>query len=283
MSPSPVHSGKKRGTIIAIGGAEKKAPGATIIQYFVDLCGGRRGKIAVIPTASELRDTGKRYEQLFKSSGIGAAESIQVRYRDDCESEKNLKILEGADGIFITGGNQLRLSTVLGGTAIAKSLRKLNAQGVHIAGTSAGAAFIPEHMIATGGHGPSPKAGMVTMAPGLGLTNKVVIDQHFRQRDRLGRLLTALAYNPFAVALGVDEDTASIITADNIVEVLGSGSVTVVDPGSLHASSIDFAKRREAVCILGMKLHVLVEGATFSLDTRVPTAPERQPVDDAAS
>src|SRR6185436_17348471 len=116
--------------------------------------------------------------------------------------------------------------TAIGGTAVAKQLRAMNARGVHIAGTSAGAAFLPEHMIAFGDEGGTPRAGSVQLAPGLGLTNQILVDQHFRQRDRLGRLLAALAYNPFPVGLGLDEDTAAFIGADGVIEVEGSGAVT---------------------------------------------------------
>ena len=172
----------------------------------------------------------------------------------------------------MTGGNQLRLSTVIGGTPVAKAMRAANAAGVHVAGTSAGAAFISEHMIAYGDEGASPVAGSVSLAPGLGLTNRFVIDQHFRQRDRLGRLLTALAYNPFAVGIGLDEDTAAFIAPDNTLQVEGSGAVTVVDAAGLDFSSIDTAEPGRAVCMLGLKLHILIQGATFNLHTRQAAA-----------
>ena len=164
------------------------------------------------------------------------------------------------------------LSTVIGGTPIAKAMRAANAAGVHVAGTSAGAAFISEHMIAYGDEGASPVAGSVSLAPGLGLTNRFVIDQHFRQRDRLGRLLTALAYNPFAVGIGLDEDTAAFIAPDNTLQVEGSGAVTVVDAAGLDFSSIDTAEPGRAVCMLGLKLHILIQGATFNLHTRQAAA-----------
>jgi cyanophycinase len=126
-------------------------------------------------------------------------------------------------------------------------------------------------MIAFGEEGSTPRAGMVTMCAGLGLTNRVIVDQHFRQRDRLGRLLTALAYNPFAVGLGVDEDTAAFIGPDESIDVQGSGAVTVVDPSAVEYSSIAEAKQGEPVTLLGVKVHVLTPGATFNLHTRVPT------------
>jgi cyanophycinase len=143
---------------------------------------------------------------------------------------------------------------------------------MHIAGTSAGAAYLSEHMIAYGAEGSSPRAGMVTMCAGLGLTNRVIIDQHFRQRDRLGRLLTALAYNPFAFGLGVDEDTAAFIGPDDTIDVMGTGSVTVIDPTQVSFSSIAEAASGEAVTLLGATLHVLAAGASFNLRTRLAIA-----------
>ncbi|HXS03937.1 MAG TPA: cyanophycinase, partial [Rhodanobacter sp.] len=135
-------------------------------------------------------------------------------------------------------------------------------------GTSAGASILSEHMIAFGKEGSSPTAGSVRLAPGLGLTNRFVIDQHFRQRDRLGRLLAALAYNPFAIGIGLDEDTAAFIRPDNTLEIEGSGAVTVVDAGELQFSSMDRADEDEPICLLGLKIHILTAGATFNLHTR---------------
>jgi cyanophycinase len=176
--------------------------------------------------------------------------------------------------VFFTGGNQLRISTILGGTKVAKAVRRLNAQGVAVGGTSAGAAILSEHMIAFGKTGGTPRAGMVTLAPGFGMTNRVVIDQHFRQRDRLGRLLTALAYNPFAVGLGLDENTAAFIDPQDVIHVEGAGATTVVDASSLEHSSIGTSKSGQAICITGIRLHVLTAGAAYDLHTRVATPPK---------
>lgn len=268
MSPSRVEEGRRRGYIVPIGGAEDHLRDPEILRRFVDLCGGRRAKIAVIPTASERDDTGRRYEEVFKTLGARAVRTFDFETRSDGERESWIEALGESQGIFLTGGNQLRLSTVLGGTPAAKALRKLNAGGVHVSGTSAGAAFLCEHMIAFGDEGSTPRAGMVTLVPGLGLTNRVVVDQHFRQRDRLGRLLTALAYNPFAVGVGLDEDTAIFLDADNVIEVAGTGGVTIVDPGAVQHSSIDGLKKGEPVSILGVHLHILASGGSFDLDNR---------------
>jgi cyanophycinase len=272
MCASKVADGQQRGWIIPIGGAEEKDNSPAILKRFVALAGGSNADIVVIPTASQLRDTGARYERLFGELGAERVTAIDFDTRRDAEEPSRIARLEQAGGVFFTGGNQLRLSTLLGGTPVAQAIRKLNARGVPVAGTSAGAAFISEHMIAFGDEGSTPIAGSVRLAPGLGLTNRFIIDQHFRQRDRLGRLLTALAYNPFAVGLGLDEDTAAFIAPDNTVHVEGSGAITVVDAAEVQFSSMAEIEEGQPVCLLGVKLHLLTRGATFNLHTRVADA-----------
>jgi cyanophycinase len=268
MCASKVADGAERGWIIPIGGAEDKENSPQILRRFVQLAGGSAAQIAVIPTASITRSAGPRYERLFSDLGAYQVTSLDFDTRRDTEEPGRLAVLRQATGVFFTGGNQLRLSTLIGGTPVAKAVRQLNAAGVPVAGTSAGAAFISEHMIAFGDEGSTPIAGAVRLAPGLGLTNRFIIDQHFRQRDRLGRLLTALAYNPFAVGIGLDEDTAAFISPENTVNVEGSGGITVVDAAEVQFSSMDSISEGRPVCLLGVKLHILTQGATFNLHTR---------------
>jgi cyanophycinase len=268
MSPSPTNGGGNRGYIIPIGGAEEKLSNPEILDRFIEICGGRAARISIIPTASELEDTGRNYEKLFRRLGIKHAQVLPLITREDCKSTKYLDYIEKSDGVFMTGGNQLRLSTTLGGTPVAQTIRRRNAAGMHVAGTSAGAAFMPEHMIAGGIEGSSPSPASVTLAPGLGLTNNFIIDQHFRQRDRLGRLLTALAYNPFAVGIGLDEDTAAFIRPGDDLEVVGSGGITIIDPTDLSYSSMDKARRNDPVSLIGVKLHILISGGRFEIASR---------------
>ncbi len=265
--PSRVPDGSRRGWIIAIGGAENKENDRRILERFVSASGGEQADIVVIPTASRMHETGPRYEELFTSIGARRVTVMDFDTRRDCQEQGRLHRLEEASGIFFTGGNQLRLTTLLGGTPVARLIRAANARGVTVGGTSAGASILSEHMIASGDEGSSAIAGSVRLAPGLGLTNRLIIDQHFRQRDRLGRLLTALAHNPFAVGIGLDEDTAALIGPDEIVEVEGSGGVTIVDGTDLSFSSIDQVQDGQPVCMLGLRVHVLTAGATFDLDT----------------
>lgn len=268
MSPSNNFGSAERGYIIPIGGAEEKLDNPEILDRFVAVCGGKKARIAIIPTASELEDTGRNYEKLFRKLGIRHAKVLQILTREDCQDERFLRYIEKSDGVFMTGGNQLRLSTTLGGTPVAQLIRRRNASGMHVAGTSAGAAFMPEHMIAGGDEGAIPSPTMVTLAPGLGLTNSFIIDQHFRQRDRLGRLLTALAYNPFAIGIGLDEDTAAFIRPGDDLEVVGSGGITIIDPTNLSYSSMDLARRGDPVSLIDVKLHILIAGGRFEIQSK---------------
>ena len=272
MCPSKVADGAERGWIVPIGGAEDKESRRRILKRFVQLCGGRDASIVIIPTASRLPDTGARYEDLFDRLEAGQARAVDFDTREDGENPDKLQALDTATGVFFTGGNQLRISTIIGGTSAAKLIRTRNAAGVTVGGTSAGASILSEHMIAFGREGSSPKASSVRLAPGLGLTNRFIIDQHFRQRDRLGRLVAALAYNPFAIGIGLDEDTAAFIGPDNTLEVEGSGAITVVDASRLQFSSMADVASSQPVCLLGLTVHILTAGATFNLHTRQASA-----------
>jgi cyanophycinase len=269
--PATPENPSQRGFIVPIGGAEKKGKNPKILERFVELCGGKDARIMVIPTASLLYETGPRYKELFEAMGANSM-CVPVEERKQCFDDETLRILSLATGIFITGGNQLRLSTILGGTPVARGIRQLNAEGVHIGGTSAGAAIVSEHMIAGGRSGSSPRESGVELAPGLGLTNRVIVDQHFNQRQRMGRLLAALSFNPFACGLGIDENTAGFIGPDGDMEVVGKGTITVVDPADLRHSSMSYVRRAEAVTLIGLKLHVLAEGGRFNIETRQASA-----------
>lgn len=265
---SPDIKGVQRGYVIPIGGAEEKTDNPEILQKFVDLAGGKDAVISVIPTASQLADTGDRYQAIFEELGAGTTYSLPIDERSDAKKPEYLEQLETSTGIFITGGNQLRLSTILGGTPIAQAVRKLNAQGVHYAGTSAGAAIVSQHMIIGGATGVVPTEGGVNLGPGMGLNNTIVVDQHFNERNRLARLLSAVSYNPSLIGLGLDEDTAAFIDGDNIFTVVGSGAVTVIDPSDIEYSSMADARAGEALTLLDLKMHILAAGSRYDISER---------------
>ena len=266
--PSPDIDGYQRGYVIPIGGAEEKINNPEILMRFVELAGGSDAVISIIPTASQLDDTGQRYQDIFAELGAGKTYSLPVNERADAHNEEYLENLQSSTAIFVTGGNQLRLSTILGGTPIAQAIRQLNAKGVHYAGTSAGAAIVSQHMITGGNTGVVPTEGGVTLAPGMGLNNNLVVDQHFNERNRLARLLSAVSYNPFLTGIGLDEDTAAFIDGDNQFTVVGSGAITVIDPSEIEYSSMAEARPGDALTLLNLKIHILAAGSRYDISER---------------
>lgn len=272
----------RRGYLVPIGGAVRTRRDPVILRRFVDLCGSRP-RIAIIATASADPNTGRRYARTFRGLGAQEAKVLSFKHRSHAERRTAMDFLTRADGVFFTGGKQLRLARVLGGTSVAHLLRDRFAAGLHVAGSSAGASFMSEHMIAFGDEGASPRTHMVALTPGLGLVTDLIIDQHFRQRDRLGRLLTAITYNPASIGLGLDEDTAAFVAPDDTLEIIGSGSATIVDCSKLEYSSMG-PERGDLMSIIGVKLHILLHGARYDLKSRKATPPpqrrDREDVDD---
>jgi cyanophycinase len=274
MSPALSPGDTGRGTLIAIGGAEDKAKERHVLTTFLGLAGHERARIAVIPAASTQADkVGEHYHALFRDLGAATVEVIQVASRLEAQDPGRIAALDDVTAIFLTGGNQLRLATLLGGTAMAQAIRRHNAAGIVVAGTSAGASILCQHMIAFGRPGEWPTQRMVQLAPGLGLTNRVIIDQHFQQRGRTGRLMVAVAYNPFLIGLGIDEDTAAILDPHNSIEIIGRGSVIVVDGAEMSYTNVDQVQRYEPVAVTDMRLHVLTKGFRYDLLTRQPEPP----------
>ena len=188
MCPAPIDAETPRGFIIPIGGGEDRVKEMQIHRKFVELSGGADADIIVVPTASMLEETGPDYNRIFSELGAGQVEFLPISRRADCDNPEYAEMLDRATGIFMTGGNQLRLSAILGGTLVAQKIRRRNAAGVPVAGTSAGASVMSEHMVAGGSSNSAPAEGNITLAPGMGLTNAVIIDQHFTQRNRMGSL-----------------------------------------------------------------------------------------------
>ena len=273
MCPAIVREGDERGYIIPIGGGENKDTNPTVLQRFTDLAGGADADIVVLPTASRLKNTGALYEKVFTKLGAGNVTSIPINSREDCDNPRFAERCEKATGIFITGGNQLRLSTILGGTSVAQAIRTANARGVPIAGTSAGASIMSQHMMAGGPANQSPSEGGATLAPGVGLTNAAIIDQHFSERNRLGRLLSSVALNPFLMGIGIDEDTGAFIDGNGIIEVVGSGTITIVDGSDMTYTSAHSARSNEGLGLLGLKMDILHAGCTYDLNRRIAFPP----------
>jgi cyanophycinase len=257
------------GVLMAIGGAEDKLGDRTILSHFVRLAGGDRARIVVLATASSLGDelTGL-YERVFAELGAAEVRSLRPRTREQAQAPAAAEEVAGATGVFMTGGNQLRLSMVVAGTRLGAALVDAHRRGVVVGGTSAGASALSTHMVAFGGPGEVPKQRLAHLSAGLGLLPVAVIDQHFTQRNRLGRLLLLVAESPSQLGIGIDEDTAAVVTPDGVLEVLGKGTVTVVDGARAQSDAFEVRARRP-VLVSGVVLHALPPGYRFDLRARV--------------
>jgi cyanophycinase len=274
LTPSPPHA-THPGLLIAIGGAEDKTRERLILRYFLEAAGGDDASIVVLATASDTPETGERYADLFLALRAETVEVLKIETRDDAlaAGAEAHDLLEYATGLFITGGSQLKLSSILGGTGVAQTIRDRHAAGMVVAGTSAGAALLSEHMIALGDSGSTPRRRLVHLTKGLGLAPDLVIDQHFRRRDRMGRLLTALSYNPAPLGVGIDEDTAAIISANGELSVLGAGAVMVVDASQMRFTDSHAVVRGQPVAMIGVKLDFLTTGCRYDLARRQGITP----------
>jgi cyanophycinase len=268
-----------------IGGAEDKLGRRTILKEFVAASGGADARIAVIPTASSLGDeVVEVYDALFRRLGAADVVAVRPETRDDAHDPALVAALAGATGIFMTGGNQLKLSTVICGTPLAEAITEAHERGVVVGGTSAGASIQSSHMVAFGVGGATPKQRMTQVAAGLGLLRSAVIDQHFDQRNRYGRLLMIVSQSPQLLGIGVDEDTAAVVehvTDDQgdreVLRVIGRGVVTIFDPSRIVTNAHE-AKRSSPLLASGVVLHVLPQGAEFDLTHRT-LLPLQQQVD----
>jgi len=259
------------GSLMAIGGAEDKLGRRTVLKTFVESAGGADARIAVIPTASSLGpEVVEVYDALFRKLGASEVVAARPETREDANDPAMVARLDKVTGIFMTGGNQLKLSAVVSGTAFGEAIRRAHERGVTVAGTSAGASIQSSHMVAFGSGGSTPKQRMTQLAAGLGLVRDVVIDQHFGQRNRYGRLLMLVSQSPGLLGIGIDEDTAAVITAEDGVEtlrVVGRGVVTIFD-GRNVVSNAHEARRTAPLLASGVVLHVLPAGSAFDLTAK---------------
>jgi cyanophycinase len=263
---------------VIIGGAEDKLRQRTILTRFVTLAGGPSARILVISTASSLGDEATDlYASLFQQLGVAEVTSARPMTREEANATRLAESLRDVTGVFLTGGNQLRLSTVVGGTKLGRALVDGHKRGLVVAGTSAGASAIASHMVAFGTSGATPKQRMTQMSAGLGLLSGVVIDQHFEQRNRIGRLIALVAQSPALLGIGLDEDTAAVVSPSGMLEVIGKGSVTILDPAKLQTDAYE-AKRYRPIMVSGVVLHSLPSGYRFDLRRRQVRATLR-PVD----
>lgn len=270
------------GHVIIIGGAEDKVRDRVILSRFATLAGGRDATVVVISTASSLGElAGERYKQVLGELGVKKVRAIHAITRAQANDDTVALALRDATGIFMTGGNQLKLSGVICGTPFGEAIHAARARGAVIAGTSAGASIQSSHMVAFGVGGATPKQRMTQVAAGLGLLQDAVIDQHFDQRNRYGRLLMIVSQSPQLLGIGVDEDTAAIIEQvgeHEVLRVTGRGSVTIFDPARMVSNAHE-AHRSAPLLASGVILHMLPAGAAYDLTTRT-LVPQPHEVDD---
>ncbi|MGE4271896.1 MAG: cyanophycinase [Desulfitobacterium sp.] len=257
------------GKLLIIGGAEDKKGECKILKRFIQEAGGKESHLVVLTAATELPEqVGAEYKDILLGLGAAKVEVLDIPERLAANGESISQELQKATGVFFTGGDQLRITGVLGGTRLGKTLHRLYERGVIIAGTSAGASVMSDTMI-VGGEAGTAKKDTLTMAPGLGLLHSVVVDQHFAQRGRIGRLLTAIAQNPYVLGIGIDEDTSILVYADGHFTVVGSQTVTVVDASPSIASNVSEVSPGQALVLTPVLMHVLADGYSFDLKRRV--------------
>lgn len=262
---------KLAGNLLIIGGKEDKEGECLILRKFVSMAGGREARIAVVTTATELpREVGDEYRALFLELGAQSAAILYINNRDSANDRHQVAELDQASGIFFTGGDQLRLTSILGGSRTDQIIRKAYLAGTVIAGTSAGASVMSDTMIVDGDSSDTLKKSAISMAHGMGLLEDVVIDQHFAQRGRINRLLAAVAQNPYVLGIGIDEDTALVVAPGATCEVIGSQTVTIVDGKGVIHSNISESKRDDPLALTNVLMHVLPAGFGYDLKRRVP-------------
>lgn len=270
--------GERNGHLVIIGGHEDREHGKEILTRFVELSGGADARIVVITAASQVADQmWEMYDNAFGDLGVSNRTHLELTSRQDANSEETVRLVAQATGIFMTGGDQKRLLALIGGTALdAEMHAALKVRGATIGGTSAGASAMSGHMLAQGRTDLLPEKGSVSLGAGLGFLHRVVVDQHFNERQRLSRLLSIVAANPYLQGIGIDEDTALVIERGVGIEVLGEGAVTVVD-GRTMITNLAEIKDRATPELIDVRLHLLPAGTKYCLSSADAAPGQRLP------
>ena len=268
----PPSASAKRPTLIVIGGREDKIGDALILREVARHVGS--GKIVVTDVASSDPDgLFEEYDAVFRKLGIQRVENLEVRSREDASDPKMLRVLDDASAVFFTGGDQLKITSQIGGTPVFDRIQEIYQGGGVVAGTSAGASVVCGTMLTAGSGSTSPRLGeSVQMAPGLGFIRNVIIDQHFAERGRMGRLLAAVAQNPRTLGLGIDENTAVVIDSGETFYVVGAGAVYAIDGRYISYSNVTESAADRTLAVYDLKVHVLTEGDSFDIESRRPTS-----------
>ncbi len=266
------------GHLLVIGGAEDKYNERRILKKFLELAGGATAEVLIVPVASDYPEfAADVYTQAFRNLGVASPRVLRATSRQDVVNADVEKLLDGVTGIIMTGGDQMRLVSLLGGTKLAEKIRKaVRETDVVLAGTSAGAAAMSTSMIVRGEPTSHPHKNAVRLSPGLGFLKNIIIDQHFSERGRISRLITAVSFNPYNLGIGIDENTAIILDGKGKLEVYGQGSTTIVDGSQITFNEIAEVADNEAFSICGVQFHVLREGLVYNYIDRNPIQPPNE-------
>jgi cyanophycinase len=266
------------GHLLVIGGAEDKYNERRILRKFLELAGGEKAEILIVPVASDYPEfAADVYTQAFRNLGVASPRVLRATSRQDVVNADIDKLTEGLTGVIITGGDQMRLVSLLGGTKLAENLRRMVREtNLVLAGTSAGAAAMSTSMIVRGEPSSHPHRNAVKLSPGLGFLKNIIIDQHFTERGRISRLITAVSYNPYNLGIGVDENTAIILDSDGILEVFGQGSATIVDGSEITFNEIAEVAENDSFSVCGVQLHILRDGLVYNYLERHPMQPPNE-------
>ena len=258
-------------SLIIVGGHEDKNGEKLILRAIAERVGSGRLVIATVASGMPEKQY-EEYEQIFRGLGVRHVYKLEVESREDAKSEKALRVLDDTTAIFFTGGDQVKITSQLGCSPLCERMQEIYESGGTIAGTSAGASVMSETMMVGGNGEESPRiGGSLKLAPGLGFIRGIIVDQHFAERGRIGRLLGAVSQNPRILGVGIDENTAVIVERDRKFTVLGEGGVTILDAGSSTYSNITEEETDRALSVFDVKLHQLSQGDFFDCDTRRPT------------
>jgi cyanophycinase len=262
---------KLEGNLIIIGGAEDKKGEKSILKEVCSHIDKENDELIIATVATEKpEEAGALYKSIFEGLGVKKISISNVENREDACSDENFKAFERASLVFFTGGDQLRITSLVGGTPLGGIMRRKYSEGCIFVGTSAGASVMSDNMIVQGNDEESPKKCTLKMAPGLGFIRGVIIDQHFAQRGRIGRILVGIAENPECMGIGIDEDTAIVVNEKGVFRVIGSGAVYVIDGSQISNSNVSEQFQDEILSIFDVRMHVLKNGNKFDLSTRRP-------------
>ena len=266
---------KAQGRLMAIGGEEDKTGECRILKEFARLAGGEKAELALITAATESpEETAAEYKTVFRRLGVKQVKHLRIAERADAMKPESVEAIEKATGIFFTGGDQLHITSLMGSTDLQRMILERSKKDLLVGGTSAGAAMMGNSMIVSGESDENPRNGAVEMAPGTDLIVGCIVDTHFSQRGRHGRLLTAVAHFPQDLGFGIDENTAMIV-GKNKFKVFGAGAVTVIDGSSMSHTDVPFVQKGESLTLGDVKIHVLGDGAEFDFSTRQIIVPRR--------